>query len=532
LPSAASLAADTLPAKNLQFEQWDLAGAEGYRARGDCEVRPGRCVLRLESLEGAATPGRGFIPLTQSVPASTLAGHGLRLSGWIRTRDVHGWAGLWMRVDAPGRPPVAFDNMEDRGPRGTSEWRRFELLLPVAPGASAVFFGVLLAGTGTAWFDDLELEVDRSVRAAPLPEVVSPPRPTASQALAADAALALAPAGIPAVRSAWRDDVRRRSRAIRSLFSDDFADLRFLKPILAGRRLVMLGETSHGVAEFNWLKARLIRFLHRELGFDVVAFESSMSACHVANGLVGRAAPEEVMRACLHSVWQTTETRGLFEYLDAERKAGRRLALAGFDTQPSGPSGTHGEIPARIAAQELKSRAAFARQMEKGATPEGSRIRDEAMADNLEFLLDHPYAGRKIVAWAHNTHVAKSRHGAEQPESMGAWLAKRRDPAEVYSIGIYMGHGVASTNLRKPYEFPPPEEGSFDAVLANGGWRVSFVDFSRASAVPGADWMFSPIAAREWGTQAITLVPAATYDGVIYVDTVTPPEYLSLGGVR
>lgn len=41
---------------------------------------------------------------------------------------------------------------------------------------------------------------------------------------------------------------------------------------------MLLGEASHGVAESNWAKVRLIKFLHQQLGFDVVAFESSFDA--------------------------------------------------------------------------------------------------------------------------------------------------------------------------------------------------------------------------------------------------------------
>ncbi len=128
-------------------------------------------------------------------------------------------------------------------------------------------------------------------------------------------------------------------RRIASLDGDDFADLQFLKPLLQGRRVVMLGESAHGTAEFSTAKTRLIRFLHREMGFDVIAFESSMSGCDAANRRIGELPPVEVMRACTFGTWHTREALGLFEYLDAERKSGRRLDLAGFDVQNSSDFG-------------------------------------------------------------------------------------------------------------------------------------------------------------------------------------------------
>ncbi len=97
----------------------------------------------------------------------------------------------------------------------------------------------------------------------------------------------------------------------------------------------MLGESAHGTAEFSTAKTRLIKFLHREMGFDVVAFESSMSGCDAANRRIGALPPVLVMRSCAFGTWHTQEALGLFEYLDAERRAGRRLDLAGFDIQNS-----------------------------------------------------------------------------------------------------------------------------------------------------------------------------------------------------
>jgi hypothetical protein len=80
-----------------------------------------------------------------------------------------------MRVDGPaGSDPLAFDNMQTgkREIRGTTNWRRYEVVLDVAEEARAIGFGVLLTGGGEVRVADLRFEeVGRDV-----PTTGAPPR--------------------------------------------------------------------------------------------------------------------------------------------------------------------------------------------------------------------------------------------------------------------------------------------------------------------------------------------------------------------
>jgi Peptidase family S41 len=44
--------------------------------------------------------------------------------------------------------------------KGTHDWAQYRIELPINPAAQKIWFGVLVAGTGTLWADDLELLVD------------------------------------------------------------------------------------------------------------------------------------------------------------------------------------------------------------------------------------------------------------------------------------------------------------------------------------------------------------------------------------
>jgi len=89
-------------------------------------------------------------------------GQRVQLSGYIKTENVSEWAGLWFRVDGVGRGnQLAFDNMYDRAPTGTTDWQYFSLVLdiPGDVGISRIFYGFLLGGSGKAWADDIQFDI-------------------------------------------------------------------------------------------------------------------------------------------------------------------------------------------------------------------------------------------------------------------------------------------------------------------------------------------------------------------------------------
>jgi hypothetical protein len=112
--------------------------------------------------ESEKPPKPAFGVGVATFPVEAAAGKHVTFSGYIRTEVIsRGWAGLWWRVDSElGSRPLAFDNMEDRGPRGTTAWARYEIQLDAPANAKNINFGVLHAGDGTAWFDDLSIELD------------------------------------------------------------------------------------------------------------------------------------------------------------------------------------------------------------------------------------------------------------------------------------------------------------------------------------------------------------------------------------
>jgi erythromycin esterase len=137
----------------------------------------------------------------------------------------------------------------------------------------------------------------------------------------------------PSAEAAW---LRGHGQRLRALKGRSVADLRFLAPLLEGKRIVQLGESGHGMREASLIKLRLVRYLHRELGFSVLAFESPLDQCDRVDATVGSGDPALAMTGCVYEVWQTQEVLDLFRYVQKTRATSRPLRIAGFDIQPSG----------------------------------------------------------------------------------------------------------------------------------------------------------------------------------------------------
>lgn len=108
-------------------------------------------------------PEDAFGAVARTLPnINQYKGQRLQLSGYIKTENVTYWAGLWFRVDGVGRGnTLAFDNMENRAPTGTTDWQHFILVLDIPDdvGIRDIYYGFLLAGSGKAWVDNIQFDI-------------------------------------------------------------------------------------------------------------------------------------------------------------------------------------------------------------------------------------------------------------------------------------------------------------------------------------------------------------------------------------
>lgn len=405
----------------------------------------------------------------------------------------------------------------------------------------------------------------------------------------------------------WITWVQNNYQEISSLTSDDYGDLQFLNQTLEDTRIVQLGESGHGVAEFNKVKVRLIKFLHQEMDFDVIAFESSVAECFQANRNAAAFTSQEMMLESIFGVWYTAEVLELFDYIKETQQTDRPLILAGVDIQLSSLKGNgdraaflfefvskidpdyaqvvldkeiafnerrfegfesyqkyvdensteliqhyedlyqfivqnFNQFEAACADEPLLPHFALQAVWSLGQYIEGlsiiqdrsayTLIRDRGMADNLDFLADIAYPNKKIMLWAHNAHIRHRNEdvvyqgttSANNEKAMGSWISERRSN-ELYTIGLLMNKGQAAHNNREIYTVEPATGTSSEALLKIPQLDI-FIDLKNDVFSEGSEWMHTERVAREWGLNDDKMVLKDQYDGIIFINEVTPPEYL------
>jgi erythromycin esterase len=129
----------------------------------------------------------------------------------------------------------------------------------------------------------------------------------------------------------------------------------FLRNAIGDASVVELGESIHVTAEFPAARLQLVRYLHEEMGFDVLALEGSLTQAWLAQeylyGSKGDAT-NRIRRAqqlAWFKLWNTDEMRELMAYVDASQRTQRPLYLTSFDVQ-TGASAEFGMTPSVLEA--------------------------------------------------------------------------------------------------------------------------------------------------------------------------------------
>ena len=122
------------------------------------------------------------------------------------------------------------------------------------------------------------------------------------------------------------------------LFTDSsgqFSNLNQLNPYWSEAKIVALGEQTHFDGATFDAKVQLIKHLHEQLGFNVLAFESGYFDCTKAEELLSKQ-QSNVLKEAVFGVWDTKALGDLEAYLLQTQTTPHPLKITGFDFQFSG----------------------------------------------------------------------------------------------------------------------------------------------------------------------------------------------------
>ncbi|MCA1634441.1 MAG: erythromycin esterase family protein [Acidobacteria bacterium] len=369
-------------------------------------------------------------------------------------------------------------------------------------------------------------------------------------------------------RVAWLRDFAQRVRSI-APSDTDFGDLEFLREVLHGTRVVLLGEGDHGGGSDVLAKTRLTKFLHERMGFDVVAFEAGIHSTTAAwRALQTESDPRDaLLKGVFGILGRSAQAESLIQYLFARARTVRPLEVAGFDSQFTGTAAKTllpelqeflskrgisspftdsqamptralaGTIEGQFAqdrstlpslaeqAQAVEALHATALEIERRAPDREGAFwaqvlrstavqiallldnlrsnsnreyvsgRDRQMAENLNWLVNTRYTGRKVIVWAHTSHVMRNpettSHGRVAGYSMGhgVWQALGN---ESFAIGLTSYNGTTHW-LTQPDGYDQdviPGQHSlseFETMMDAAGHQMAFVNLRAARA--RGDWL-------------------------------------------
>jgi len=161
-----SCEAQTSKKFNFDFEQFQTGThmADGwfrwsdYESTTVTESHSGKYAGKITSDE-MGIEGR----IAYVIPAN-YEGDTIQLEGYMKIKNVEGYAGLLIRIESTveGYPGFVkgFGTMERQNVNGTKDWQKYSISLPLPKNSDYIFIGGILSGKGEAWFDDFIVTID------------------------------------------------------------------------------------------------------------------------------------------------------------------------------------------------------------------------------------------------------------------------------------------------------------------------------------------------------------------------------------
>jgi len=391
--------------------------------------------------------------ITYRIPANYV-GDSIKLSGRIKYENVKDFVGLLMRIDGAAKSGMLqFKSMQNLNIRGTNDWKEYSIALPLPANAENIYVGGILGKKGVAWFDDFKVSIDgKDIQTL---EETKKLKLKDYDAKKLTSALS---------KSSMQIELKNKESV------DNNLDALIKK--IGDKRIVAIGESTHGTSEFYQLREAITKRLVAEKGFNLVVLENPYDDIEILNRDLYTKPLDSLIRNHLFSIYQTEEIKSFLQwykenrsYYTMEFKGENHLKETKNLTKPIEEILFNGK-KTYINYVNIKNKKAL-------------ETRDETMADRISFLAKNPNS--KIIIWAHNAHISNKIITDNEIGLMGRDLKKAFGKA-YYTIGFTTLNGSYSymdekfingdhdyTEKLKKESIKPSEDFFWENAMATNG---------------------------------------------------------------
>lgn len=450
------------------FNQEEQKMPTGWFKWGNFENLSGEIISDGNSVGKVVSDKNGtFGCITYRIPANYV-GDTIVLSGRIKYENVKDYVGLLMRIDGHSKKnSLAFKSMQNQKLRGTSDWKEYSIKLPFPSNAKTIYVGGILGEKGIAWFDDFKVRIDGK----DIQELKETERITLENYNSDELESAL-------------------SKSTRKLdFSNEETLRSSLDPLIekiGNKKIVAIGESTHGTSEFYRLREIITKRLIKEKGYNLVVLENPYDDIEILNKDLDKTPLDSLMRKHFFSIYQTKEMKSFLQWYK-ENKTQYNIKFKGCDDSywvfyellKDNINPINDKTLNKL-LQELKSKIAKSStdNLKKEYKVNNSiynnileienylettnkitksireilfngkntyinyvniknqkpfQSRDEIMADRISFLAKN--SNSKIIVWAHNAHISNEIITDNEIGIMGRNLKKEFN-SDYYTIGL------------------------------------------------------------------------------------------------
>lgn len=401
--------------------------------------------------------------ITYRIPANYV-GDTIKLTGRIKYKKVRNYVGLLLRIDGHVKnKSLAFKSMQKEKIRGSSDWKEYSIKMPYPANATNIYVGGILGQKGTAWFDDFKVTIDGK----DIQTLKETKQLTLDDYNSEKLTSALA-------KSSFQFDIS----------NEDTLDSLMTK--LGDKKIVAIGESTHGTSEFYQIREIITKRLIKEKGFDLVVLENPYDDIEMLNRDVNNKSLDSLMRKHLFSIYQTQEMKSFLQWYKNNR-LNYNIEFKGCDdsywtfyellTDLLAPINDTqlkellNDVKANIlenSTDNFKKETKINNQIYNDISAIETRLkaigkltsnlqevlfngkntyinfvniknnepfqsRDEIMAERISYLANN--TDRKIIVWAHNAHISNQIVTGQEIGIMGRDL-KKEFGKDYFSIGL------------------------------------------------------------------------------------------------